>query len=482
MACETERTVEARVAGAGRRAVDPTRNGAKRADVNRTKCKHALAMGALLASGVGATDTHAMDDAWPMQRSTLAAADGEGTGCAGDRVFANGFEAGVAPHPLYPALDLSTLPGAGGAASGPYLPPVLPCTVRSVAVSASGAAAGVQLRNECATAGTAVQVPSAAGRIGVINLGHVEDCDITLGSAVVINFLVIGSLPGPAHAPSHRIRIRGGQIGSVLAIGPSSDIVFDGVAINNGVVPSASRSGTGIYLPAGPGPADVLDRFAVVNSFVRMVAVASGGELDGTAHLSGRARNLFFANNNIVTAGNRNSWGFRISGGDNVLIVDNSVRVSFHKLVRMNDDPVDYVYIRGGTWMREATLTSGGQLFNDSFAQLSGSTTNRIYIHDPAVYLLADAPVSFGASIEAAQAGRSWHARGIAWHARNSGVISAARMQMLQDLCTGIGGLCDYDAASHSYSFDPALSFPSSPWRNLPAFADNDPDALPVEP
>src|SRR5690606_40157868 len=61
----------------------------------------------------------------------------------------------------------------------------------------------------------------------------------------------LGSLPGPTHAPSHRIRLRGGQIGSVLAYGPSSDIVFDGVAINNGVVPSASRSATGVYLPAG---------------------------------------------------------------------------------------------------------------------------------------------------------------------------------------------------------------------------------------
>ena len=450
--------------------------------MNCTTCKHALAISALLASGISVADTHAMDDDWTVQRSALAAAERAGTGCAGDHLFANGFEANLAPHPLYPALDLATLPGTGGAASGPYQPPALPCTSRSATVAASGAAAGVQLQNECATAGTAVQVPSAAGRIGVINLGHVQDCDITLGSAVVINILVIGSLPGPTHAPSHRIRIRGGQIGSVLAIGPSSDIVFDGVAINNGVVPSASRSGTGIYLPAGPGPTDVLDRFAVVNSFVRMVAVASGGELDGSAQLSGRARNLFFANNNIVTAGNRNAWGFRISGGDNVLIVDNSVRVSFHKLVRMNDDPVDYVYIRGGTWMREATLTSGGQLFNDSFAQLSGSTTNRIHIHDPTVYLLADAPVSFGASIEAVQAGRSWHAQGIAWHARNSTVISAARMQMLQNLCTGIGGLCDYDATSHSYSFDPALSFPPNPWRNLPGFPDNNPDALPVEP
>lgn len=432
----------------------------------------------LLAAGLGMT--HAAEQTMPVHAPTVE--KGAGVGCSGDALFASGFETGATSHPLYPPLDLATLPGPGGGPSGPYASPILPCTSRSVAISAIGAAAGGQLQNECAVDGSAVQVPSAAGRIGTINLGNVEDCDITLGASVVIDFLVIGSLPGPTHAPSHRIRIRGGQIGSVLAVGPSSDIVLDGVAINNGVVPSASRSSTGIYLPGGPAPADVIDRFAVVNSMIRMVAMASGNELDGSAQLSANARNLLFANNNIVTAGNRNSWGFRISGGDNVLIVDNSVRVSFHKLVRMNDAPVDYVYIRGGTWMRAATPTSSGQMLNDSFAQLSGSTTDRIYIHDPTVYLLSDAPVSFGASVEAAQSGRSWQARGIAWHARAASVISASRLQMLQNLCTGVGGLCDYDADSHSYTLDPALAFPPNPWRNLPAFADDNPDSLPVEP
>ncbi len=205
-------------------------------------------------------------------------------------------------------------------------------------------------------------------------------------------------------------------------------------------------------------------------------------ELDGNAFLGGRARNLLFANNNIVTAGNRNSWGFRISGGDNILIVDNGVRVSFHKLVRMNDDPVDYVYIKGGTWMRELTLTSGGLLLNDSFAQLSGSTTDRIYIHDPAVYLIPDAPVTFGASGDAGQSGRSWEACGIAWHSVHPDVISESRLDNLQGFCTSVGGLCNFGLGTHSYHYNPDLEFPADPWRNLPKFRNNDPDALPVLP
>lgn len=401
--------------------------------------------------------------------------------CGADGIFANGFEPGATLHPLYPALDLATLPGSGGGANGPYRPPVLPCTTRSANVTGTGTAAGSQLRAECAIAGSAVEVPSAAGRIGVINLGDVEDCDIALGSEVVIDFLVIGSLPGPTHAPSRRIRVRGGQIGSMLVVGPSSDIVFDGVAINNGVVPSASRPGAAIYLAPGPGSGQFVDGFAVVNSFIRMVPVASGADLDGAAHLSDRAGNQFFANNNIVTAGNRNSWGFRFDGGDNLLVVDNTVRVSFHKLIRMGAQPVDYVYVKGGVWMREATSTAGGLMLNDAFAQLS-STTDRVYVHGPEVYLLAPTQVSFGASVNPAQAGRGWQVRDMVWHAVSADAVSTQWIQTLEDLCIGIGGLCDYGVATHGFHYDPALVFPADPWRDLPDFADDDPDALPVMP
>lgn len=445
---------------------------------------HAGITSALLVAGIFTSAFASAGDltgaGWSTGSTPLAAV--RGGACANDAIFADGFEPGASLHPLYPGLDLATLPGTGGGASGPYTPPQLPCTVRSVTVSGTGSAAGSQLRSECEIPGSAVTVASAAGNIGVVNLGHVEDCDVTLGDEVVINFLAIGSLPGPSHAPSHRIRIRGGQVGNTIVVGPSSDIVFDGVAINNGVVPSTSRSGTAIYLPSGPGPDEVVDRFAVVNSFIRLVAVQSGSEFDGTPHLSDRSRNLFFANNNIVTAGNRNSWGFRISGGENVLIVDNSVRVSFHKLVRMNDAPVDYVYIKGGIWMRQATLTSSGHLLNDSFAQLSGSSTDRIHIHDTTVYLLADAPVSFGASSDPVQSGRSWQARDIVWYALNTNVISDVRLQELEGYCLNVGGLCDYGVGSHSYHYDPALSFPAAPWRDLPTFPNDDPDALPVLP
>ncbi|MBW2532083.1 MAG: hypothetical protein JRI55_11395 [Deltaproteobacteria bacterium] len=390
---------------------------------------------------------------------------------------------GARPHPQYPALDLAELPGDGGGALGPYEPPALPDTDRTVTVSSTGTQAARDLEQACATPGTAVEVPDAAGRIGVVNIGDVDDCDVQLGADVIVDTLVVGSLPGPTHAPAHRIRVRGGQIGSMLVRGGSSDLVFDGVTVNNGVQPAASRNGTGMYLPSGDNPDDVVDRFVFVNSFIRMLPVdaGTGGDIDGTAYLSGNARNILFANNNIVTAGNRNSWGFRFSGGHNILLVDNTVRVSFHKLVRMNDEPVDYVAILGGTWMREATLTAGGALLNDSFAQLSGSTTDHVYVHDPVVYLLADASVSFGMTSDDVQAGRSWEARRIEWHALNDTVISDDILSTREGHCVA-GASCDYGVGTHSYDYDAALTFPANPWRDLPTFDNDYPDSLPVVP
>jgi hypothetical protein len=415
--------------------------------------------------------------------ASLVACGGEGGGGDGDGGVIDA-PPGARPHPLYPALDLDTLPGSGGGAIGPYQPPTLPTTTRSVAITTVGAQAARDVAAACATAGTAVTVPDSAGRLGTLDLGNVDDCDLSLGAAVVIDLLYLGHLPGPTRAPSHRIRVRGGQLGAVMVDPQSSDLVLDGVVINSGVVPPAQRTSVAIYLIGDPALTDgYVARFAVINSIIRMVATEpdGAGNRDGCAYLAGGARDVFFANNNIVTAGNRNSWGFRLSGGDNALFVDNTVRVSFHKMIRMNDGPVDYVYVKGGTWMREATLTAGGLAINDSWAQLGDLGTDQVYLHDPTVWLSSSEPVVFGASPGPGQAGKRWEARRIAWHARSAAVVSDAHLQGLADTCAA-NATCDYGVGTHRYTYDPALTLPTTAWRDLPTIALDDPDQQPIAP
>lgn len=389
---------------------------------------------------------------------------------------------GARPHPLYPRLDLATLPAPGGAASGPYEPPALPATTREVTVRAIGTAAARELEAACAAPGTSVEVPDAAGQIGVVNIAGTSDCDIRFGEAVVLEFLVVGAHTGPRHDPVHRVRFRGGQIAAMFVIGGSTDIVFDGVTVNNGVVPSTMRGGSGIFMPRNDSGAPV-ERFAVVRSVLRSVPLGAGPDFDGAIYLGVAARNVFFAANNIATAGNRGSWAFRIGGGDNTILVDNAVRVSMHKLVRMNDEPVDYVYILRGLWMREATPTSSGDVINDSFQQLMGSTTHNVFVHDPTVYLLAGTPVGFGMSWDPMQRGLRWEARRIEWHAQSSGIISDARLDEYAGYVTSMGGgIADYGVGTHSYHYDPAVRFPDSPWIDLPDIRVDDPDLLPTLP
>ena len=413
-----------------------------------------------------------------------AAGGAGGQGASGGSGGAGGAGGGSAvnPHPLYTALDLDDLPGNGGAVSGPYAPPTLPSTGSTTTIQGTGNQAGNALLAACQAGGASVTVPASAGTISAVTLGGVDDCDVTLEPGVIIEYLIIGSLPGPMLAPSHRIRVRGGRIGSVYVAPQTTDVVLDGVIIDNGAVPSATRQGTAIYLPADMMTGIGAERFAVVNSIIRMVATSPDGtgNTSGSAYLGDRARDVFFANNNVVTAGNLNSWGFRINGGDNTLLVDNSVRVSFHKLVRMNNYPVDYVYIKGGVWMREATPTAQGTLLNDSFAQLGGSTTDSVFIHDPVVYLLLDVPVSFGAAVAPEQVG-SWEVRNIEWHARSSTAVSEAHLTTLGSYCT-IPAQCDYGVDTHTFDFDPGLTLPANPWRTLPTIPDSNPDNLPVLP
>lgn len=386
-------------------------------------------------------------------------------------------------HPLYPALDLDTLPGAGGATGAPYRPPALPVTTRSITISSTGAQAAADLLAACQVAGTAVTVPDAAGNLGTAFLGAVDDCDITLGRAVVVNILYLGHLNTPAVAPVHRVRVRGGQLGQVLVDPGSTDLVLDGVVINNAVVAPIARASTAIFLigdRTGAGP--VVERFAVVNSIIRLrPSEPIGGNTDGSAYLGQGARDVFFANDNVVTAGNRNSWGFLIGGGKNVLLVDLAVRVSIDKLVRLEDAAIDYVVVRGGTWMREATLTAGGAATSDAFVQRDDRGTDHVYLHDAAVWLLPSIAVTFGASPGLGQAGKAWEARRLHWHARSSTAVSDAVLTGQQGLCVP-AATCDYGVGTHTYEYADTLALPANPWRDLPAFADDDPDHQPVAP
>ncbi len=431
-----------------------------------------LAIGVLAAmAGCGDDGAAATVDAAALDAAALDAPTDSGQdGPPGSR-----------PHPLYPALDLDTLPGAGGAAGAAYQPPALPTTTRTITIASAGAQAARELLAACQIAGTAVTVPDAAGNLGTAFLGAADDCDITLGPAVVVNILYLGHLNTPAVAPVHRIRIRGGQLGQVLVDPGSTDLVLDGVVINNAVVPPVARANTAVYLIGDrTGVGAVVDRVAVVNSIIRMLPAASGAATDGAAYYAQGARNVFFAGDNLITAGDRNSWGFLIGGGKNVLLVDLVVRVSTDKLVRMEDAAVDYVYVKGGTWMREATPATGAAT-SDTFVQRDDRGTDHVYLHDPAVWLMPPLATTFGASHGAGQVGKHWEVRRIAWHAPSAAAVSDALLTGAQAGCFA-GASCDYGVGTHSYAYDAALALPAHPWRDLPAFADDDPDHQPSAP
>lgn len=422
------------------------------------------------------------------------------SGCSGDTTGSNNGSSTSAPapaptpapapapgavlHPQYPALDLRTLPLYGTAAFT-YEVPQFPNTNRSVTISTTGAQAAAELVSQCTQGNVAITVPDSADDIGSVVFNGVHDCDITLGPNVRIQNLMLCRLTStycfdnsaPTLQVTQRVRVRGGQLGAVAASYNASDIVLDGVIINNGIMPSNSRNHLAVNLVDA-------NRVAIVNSLIRLVPKDMGsGVFDGTGFLAVRTRNVLVANNNMVTAGNRNSWAFRLGGGANWIITDNTVRVSHHKLVRINDADVDYVYIKGGVWMRDGDPT---EILVDSFANIGSNTnTDHVYVHDATVYLSpAGGQVIFGAGGTASdnQVNGLWEARRIHWIARHANVVSDAVLTNLANGYCGADDNCDYGIGTHTYTYDSGLTLPTNAWRTISGFASSDPDQLPVVP
>jgi hypothetical protein len=379
-------------------------------------------------------------------------------------------------HPLYPALDLDELPGDGGGSLGAYRAPALPNTADSITISGSGEEAGRAIVDACRDGGVTIDVPNSAGRLGNLTIGGTADCDITFGPNVILDALTLGLWPGEGTSPVQRIRIRGGQFGGLTLGGTSTDVVFDGVVINTGLNPPESR--TPVAVGFGGEMGALSQRIALINSVIRTEEVETApGTFDGAAFI-GLGQDVLFANNNVASSGNHNSWGFRISGGGNFLFVDNVVRVSFHKLVRMNDHDVDYVYIKGGTWMREERVSDLGAEASDTWAQLSDDRfVDNVYIHDTTAYLLPRMPPSFGPRMTSLQVGRIWEARRIHWFVRDENVMSDQVMAEIETYCVE-GALCDYGVGTHEYSYDENIQLPTDAWHDLPGIESDNPDAL----
>ena len=380
------------------------------------------------------------------------------------------------PHPFWAALDLDTLPGDGGMPGQPYEVPTLPTTNQTITILTSGAQAVTDIKAAAALGNVEIIVPDSAGHLGAgLELGNYSDVDITFGPNVTCDGLSIGALPGEGDEPCFRIRIRGGHFGSLFAVGGSTDLVFDGVIFNNGIIQDPGGY-HGRCIDFGN-----LNRVVIVNCVLRTIPFENApGDSHGRCFV-GEGTNVLFAGNNIVTSGNHDSWGFRISGGGNFLIVDNVCRVPYHKLVRINDNFVDYVYIKGGLWLRGDTDSFSGAPANDLWAQLDtgGAACDHIYIEDTEVYMLSDQQPAFGQLGAAYQSGRIWETTNVHFHALNSTVISDTYLQQLENDTNSFGALSDYGIGTHTYSYDPALEFPADPWLDLPTITTDDPDTLP---
>jgi hypothetical protein len=395
-----------------------------------------------------------------------ASVDGSFDLDAGTDAGASGEEmAETEPHPLYPPLDLRTLPLHGSQAFS-YRAPQLPGAVRNVTVASRAA-----LERECDTVTGRVAIDVAADLLGqgpIFLRG--TDCDLTLRPDVRIATLML--------EPSvRRLRVRGGQIGSVSTRGPGiTDVVFDGVVFNTGLLAPSARPSMIFTLRD-------LRRLAIVRSLGRAaptVSVTNGSNIDGGVFYVERVHDVLIAGSNFACAdtANANGWFARIESGGNWLLVDTMVKVYFHRMIRLSDLvggaglQFDYLVVRGGAFMHARRDSTVDQMS-------AGGASDHVYLEDVTFYV--DEPttnrVFFGAQFSSRQTTRLWQATGLRWHARSSAVVSDAVLAGLERMARP-GEFLRYRLGAPTYAYHPGgVPFPA--WQQVAAFADSNPEDLP---
>ncbi len=225
------------------------------------------------------------------------------------------------PHPLYPALDLATIPwhtGEGG--WGPRVvleAPTPPDTVRNVTVRSRD-----EFNRAAAVPGTKITVAEgwAGNTMATIDA---NDIDVVIPAGVAIGAIELGNWP--RKKPIARVRISGqGRMGQYRDFPLASDIILDGISINGDCAFGPGEKNQGLRVES--------TRIALLNA-----RVISGGY----AWL-GSAKHVLIANSNLLhgaasraQVGFPEGWGVRNSAGP-VTIVDSHIQGTRYHNVRVH--------------------------------------------------------------------------------------------------------------------------------------------------
>ena len=221
---------------------------------------------------------------------------------------------GADPNPLYPQLDMSTIPFH--VAAGPYgarLPfqtAALPVTNRNVNASTLG-----ELQAAMSVPGTRVTI-TANILGGQVALSSVTDVEVVVPNGRLLRGVAFGSY---GNTTWNRIRfikapgdVIGGQVHRFLLTGSTAnDLIIDGLQISGG-----DNNDPAIY----PALTVRFNRGAILRN--RIISATAGFGYGG--------QNLLVAGNSLVHdangTDNQGDWGFRNGSRGPVIYVDNDIR------------------------------------------------------------------------------------------------------------------------------------------------------------
>ena len=351
-------------------------------------------------------------------------------------------------HPLYPSLDLAALPNGGGGELGPFQVSELPRISRSVTLSSR-----FDIERECARSGGGLEINVPAGTVlDQLTLSGQTDCRFVFGDGSVVRGALRMDNNNFTQNPGIPSRIE------VINLRVEGMILIGGRQEGNGATDIVLRRIVGASFDMNQ-----INRLTILDS--TFITGGGGPIINGD--------NVAVLNTNIFTSdpNHHNSWAFRTTVGNNIIIKDSTFASGRHKVIRMAQ--TNYFFVENVVMMREQFG------LNDFFATVGAASLpfidqnytyfrncEMITIHDGGAALIGPHPALD--TIE-----RFWQMENIHFIAKTEDTISSDMISHVQNLCQPEEN-CDLRPQSHRFTYtrNERMTLPNDRWRRTAAGAD----------
>ena len=373
-------------------------------------------------------------------------------------------------YSLYDKIDLTNLP------IDPPQDPELPSTTRQVSVTTLE-----QLENEFAQGSVEITLGvTLEGQGTAILIG--EDVDLIIPEDIRVDHIMLSNFS--TEEGSRRIRIRGpGEVGAIQNVFDAknvSDIILEGLVLNNTFVPLDRRPSPNVHFVGS-------SRIAVISCVIYNHGLinSNSGEMVGPNFLMSSVSDVVLANNNMGASQSTegDNWCFRASNSERLILIDNFFYGGpWRSTIREGGETNNMIVMSSEEAIgtdRETVIINLGLPF--IHMEQFNPNTDQIYHQDTRIWFdnVNNTNLNIVGLNGHPGSAAFWNVASCEFHARNSTMVSDEVLTNIEGFAQG-GEDWNYNIGTHSYNYyddrasliqsipEPPIIFSELLQRNLP--------------